>query len=53
MDNATGQWVSVDNAPYGGSADHLVPSRYRWWARDDWEEVCLNTHILTLGGDVP
>ena len=42
MDNASGQWVSVDNTPYGESADHLVPSRYRWWATDDWEEVCAH-----------
>jgi hypothetical protein len=42
VENATGQWVHVDNTPYGKSAEHLVPTRYRWWARDDWEEVCAH-----------
>jgi hypothetical protein len=50
--NATGQWVHVDNTPYDRSAENLVPTRYRWWARDDWEEVCAHdeTGKASLGG---
>ncbi len=42
MENANGTWVNVNNMPYASSADHLVPTRYRWWATSDWEEVCAH-----------
>lgn len=42
MENASGRWVDVDNTPYGKSPDHLVPTRYQWWAIGGWEEVCAH-----------
>ena len=49
-DDATGDWVRVDNTPFARGSDRAWLSKhYHWWVRDDWEEVCLNTHILTLG----
>lgn len=39
MANATGNWVNVDNEPFGRETEEFVPRRYMWWARSDWKLI--------------
>ena len=42
MQQATHRWVQVNNDAYGEEADDYVPARYQWWARFDWEQICVH-----------
>ena len=42
MHNATGKWVQVDNDAYSAEEAEFVPRLYQWWARSDWEQICVH-----------
>ena len=42
MADATEQWAEVDNDPYAAEGDEYVPTRYQWWARRGWEQICAH-----------
>ena len=42
MPNATGEWAQVNNNAYGRAEKEYVPNRYHWWARSDWEQICVH-----------
>lgn len=43
VDDATGDWVRVDNTPFARASDQAWLSKhYHWWVCDDWEEVCAH-----------
>ena len=40
VDQATGNWIRVENHPFtkGSDVEWFSPE-YRWWANNDWEEI--------------
>ena len=40
VNNPTGKWVQVENHPFiQGTDTQWLSKEYRWWARDDWQEI--------------
>ena len=42
MRNATEKWTQVHNDSYSAEEGDFVPGRYEWWARRDWELICVH-----------
>ena len=39
VDDATGDWVSVENHPFKREDAPWLSKQYLWWSRDDWKEI--------------
>lgn len=42
MPDATGKWAQVSNDAFSTEVGEYVPSHYHWWARSDWEQICVH-----------